>query len=135
MLHKLCVQGKSELVEEYLSKVQDEDSEQRLLHIINQKNSEKYSALHLAIFHRYVFATLNEDVCYKSFFHRNEHLVQSLIKFGADIDAKCHGVPPVHLALRLASFPDSEHLGFAIFTCLAENGANLLLKVSILLQA
>lgn len=52
-----------------------------------------------------------------------------LLNFGADANAKCHGIPPLHLTLRTASLPDGHDFGIAAFKSLLQHNANTLAKV------
>eukprot|EP00605_Chrysophyceae_sp_TOSAG23-4_P001405 GSChrysophyteH1.ASY1.ANO1.1527.1 assembled CDS len=68
--------------------------------ILNRRNVDRYSPLHCAIFAR------NMDAC------------RVLLKYGADINMKCHGTPCLHLALSTAVLPDAKEFGLELFELL-----------------
>ncbi len=51
------------------------------------------------------------------------------MKYGADIDLKCCGTPPLHLALTTITLPNGEEFGQKCFELLLNNSVDLLLKV------
>ena len=62
-------------------------------------------------------------------FNRNMGAVRALIDRGADVDVKCHGTPPTHLAIATAVQPQGNDFGFECLSLLLENNANPLGKV------
>lgn len=60
---------------------------------------------------------------------RNLDAVKTLIANGADVDLKCHGTPPLHLALATAILPNGEEFSFACMSALLDANANVAAKV------
>lgn len=54
-----------------------------------------------------------------------------LARNGADLNAKCHGTPPLHLAIATAVQPDGQSFGWDCVAALLENNANVSAKVII----
>lgn len=87
-------------------------------YVVNSKNSDKYTPLHVAI-----FARLKKIFCFSSFssclnilfFIRNWKAVELLIENDADINAKCYGTPPAILALQAATVADGKEFGLNVF--------------------
>lgn len=52
-----------------------------------------------------------------------------LVRRGADVDLKCHGTAPVHLALASAVQPGGEKFALDSLSILLENNANVSVKV------
>jgi hypothetical protein len=69
--------------------------------LLNKRNAKRHTWLHNAIFERSV-----EGI---KLFHR----------FGCDIDAKCHGTPPLHLVATIRRLPEGEELDIEAFQYLA----------------
>eukprot|EP00602_Paraphysomonas_sp_CaronLab_P002589 CAMPEP_0185019948 /NCGR_PEP_ID=MMETSP1103-20130426/2532_1 /TAXON_ID=36769 /ORGANISM="Paraphysomonas bandaiensis, Strain Caron Lab Isolate" /LENGTH=895 /DNA_ID=CAMNT_0027550535 /DNA_START=54 /DNA_END=2741 /DNA_ORIENTATION=- len=63
--------------------------------IINRRNELKYSALHCAIF------------------ARNLETFTFIVESGGDINMKCHGTPPLHLAISTAILPGGFDFGIS----------------------
>jgi acetoin utilization deacetylase AcuC-like enzyme len=57
-------------------------------------------------------------------FRRNFPALKALVTNGADVSAKCHATPVLHLALRTAAQPGGDAFGIEAFLFLLENGAN-----------
>ncbi len=87
----------------YYREVSSEPGNENILSIfVNRRNEHRYSPLHLAIF------------------ARNIDAFKKLIAAGADINAKCHGTPCLHLALFTVTLPDGSRFGNECFTLLSE---------------
>jgi len=76
----------------------EEAAQQEAYHIsplayLNQRDHNKYTALHVAIF------------------SRNLEAVKALLELGIDINAKCHGTPSTHLCISTAALPDGRDFG------------------------
>ena len=55
--------------------------------------------------------------------------VRVLLEHGADVNLKCHGTPPIHLAVATAIQPNGEAFGFDSLAFMLEKEANVLAKV------
>ncbi len=83
----------------YYSDVDPTNSEESAVQVlVNRRNDQKYTALHIAIF------------------SRNLAAVKLLVEYGADINAKCHGIPCIHLALSSAVLPQGGVFGRECFS-------------------
>ena len=65
-----------------------ENSDSLILAMVNKKDYQKYSPVHIAIF------------------SRNFCLLELLLQSGADVNAKCHGTPIIHLITTTFSLPN-----------------------------
>eukprot|EP01039_Chlorochromonas_danica_P004697 gene4697-5145_t len=118
MLHKFCIDGNCEALVAYLSALKEQETVDRVAFLVNQRNGEKYSPLHVAIFHRNIGA------------------MKVLVEFGADVNAKCHGMTTLHLVARTAAQPLPESVepqtpsafGLQALMLLLAAGANPLSK-------
>lgn len=105
MLHKLCRDKNHSVLLAYLDGLKEQESDSRLAFLANQRNSEKYSPLHVSLF------------------ERNLQAVSALLSVGADVNAKCHGIPPLHLAVRTAAQPEGQEYGLQAFALLLKDPA------------
>jgi acetoin utilization deacetylase AcuC-like enzyme/ankyrin repeat protein len=79
--------------------------------ILNRRNVDRYTPFHCAIFAR------NMDAC------------RVLLKYGADINLKCHGSPCLHLALSTAMLPNGGYnFGIDLFNLLLDNNVDCTAK-------
>ncbi|KAJ1425159.1 hypothetical protein B484DRAFT_349729, partial [Ochromonadaceae sp. CCMP2298] len=114
-LHEMCNQGGAEGAEgaaaaaAFLEALQ-EQSPDDVLYCINLRNDQRYTPLHVAIF------------------ARNLDAVETLIKYGADVDVKCHGTPPVHLVCSTAAQPGGLPFAVACLGLLLAAQANPMAK-------
>ena len=60
---------------------------------------------------------------------RNIAAVKMLVRYGADVDLKCHGIPPLHLAVATAVQPGGQLFGYECFSFLLASNANAVCKV------
>ena len=95
----------------FIKRFGSEHGEDRVQTLLNRKDEKKYSILHIAIF------------------HRNLAVVEALIESGADSDLKCHGTPPLQLAIRTAGQPEGYDFGVSCVSLLLKAGANYSAKV------
>lgn len=114
-MHRLCKDNSLEkhVFDEYFERVRNEYGEEKLLHLLSQKDERKYLPIHTAIF------------------HRNTIALEALLASGADPDAKCHGTPPLHLTVRSAAQPQGFEFGSHTTTILVQAKANCNAKVFI----
>ncbi|RYG63381.1 hypothetical protein EON64_16045 [archaeon] len=54
MLHALCGEGNDDALRDLLTATQEQHGDDRVLYLVNQKNSEKYTPLNVALFSGYV---------------------------------------------------------------------------------
>lgn len=106
MFHKLCVSANADELEGFVQKLLETEYEGRISALINQKNDKRYTPLHSAIF------------------SRNVSVIPVLVKYGADVNAKCHSIPALHLALTATLLPGGREFGLQCFTSLLQNGCN-----------
>lgn len=112
-MHRLCKDNslQKHVFDEYFERVRNEYGEEKLLHILSQKDERKYLPIHTAIF------------------HRNAIALEALLTGGVDPDAKCHGTPPLHLTVRSAAQPQGFEFGSHATTILVQAKANCNAKV------
>lgn len=60
---------------------------------------------------------------------RNIEAIKILVQYGADVDLKCHGIPPLQLALSTAVQPGGQQFGYECFCFLLAHDANASCKV------
>lgn len=63
---------------------------------------------------------------------RNIEAIKILVQHGADVDLKCHGIPPLHLAVSTAVQPGGQQFGYECFCFLLAHDANASCKVVVL---
>lgn len=121
---------------------ENEENENYIQKIINLKNEQKYSPLHISIFARY-FTSLHFLFFFLSSFSshftsnffsllfkkRNLETFTALIEFGSDINSKCHGTPPLHLSIVMTTLPGGYEFGITCALKLIAEGCDLNAKV------
>ena len=109
-LQYLVKEGTGEQLSAYLENVKSsmaattDDLDSTINFLLNRRDDKKYTLLHSAIFARKL------------------DIVQVLLEVGrVDVNLKCHGTPPLHLAISVAALPDGYEFGIACFELLLNN--------------
>lgn len=80
---------------------------QQIAYFLNRKNFQKYNGFHVAIFQRNFAAV--------------KFFCGLPLDYGFDINAKCHGTPPLHLLLFVAALPNGLNFAHSSMKVLLEN--------------
>ncbi len=110
LLQRLAKDGSGDQIKGYLQQIRtniqensDQNPDDTINYLLSRRDDKKYSLLH------------------NTLFARNLTCLEALLELGIDVNLKCHGTPPIHIALSIAALPDGYEFGLSALKLLLDH--------------